>query len=127
MHDEEGFVEVMPPGDSSGVGSSIQRDEEVSEVLKAEMNQTIASSASPLKLKPNETMEAHRSPDANATLAQDADSEANRTDGDILFNQNRKEAMSFGFRASPNQEAREACQCPRSWSTRRLTQSNHPN
>jgi hypothetical protein len=113
MHDEEGFVEVMPPGDSSGVGSSIQRDDEVSEVLKAaEMNQTIASSASPLKLKPNETMEAHRSPDVNATLAQDADSEANRTDGDILFNQNRKEAMSFGFRASPNQEAREEAPAP---------------
>ena len=48
----------------------------------------------------------------NATLAQDADSEANRTDGDILFNQNRKEAMSFGFRASPNQEAREEAPAP---------------
>ena len=35
MHDdEEGYVDVMPPGDSSGVASSIQRDDEVSKVLQ---------------------------------------------------------------------------------------------
>lgn len=112
MHDEEGFEEIMPPGDSSGVASSIQRDDEVSGVLKAaEMNQTITSSASPLKPKPNETMQARS---VNATLAQDADSDANRTDGDILFNQHRKEAMSFGPRASPNQELREEAPGPTS-------------
>ena len=113
MHDEEGFIDVMPPGDSSGVASSIQRDDEVSKVLLAgEMNQTIRSSGSPFIAKQNETVHDQSTANPNATLAQNADSEANRTDGDILFQQNRKEALSFGTRDALNLVGREEAPGP---------------
>ena len=48
----------------------------------------------------------------NATLAQNADSEANKTDGDILFQQNRKEALSFGTRDALNLVGREEAPGP---------------
>lgn len=51
-------------------------------------------------------------PNANVALALESGSDVNRTDGDILFNQARKEALSFGARDGQNKESREEAPRP---------------
>ena len=93
MHDDEedaGYGYMMAaPEESSGVGSSIQKDEEVSQILKPEqMNQTIRSQVTPFKVKANETMmEEQKTPKMNPGLDvqvnEDEEINNNRTEGDI--------------------------------------------
>ena len=97
ISEESGFLDHMQHA-TSGVGSSVQRDDEMSKVLANNLNKTISSSTSPAKLRLNETVQNQESSRMNAAAEVDANQTASE-----LFHAGRKEALSFGGGLHPNQ------------------------